>query len=277
MSLRIVGYSDDEGAVWVGTLHPDGQLVTTLGSVGDFWRSPREHMARPASGSTRRVTDVKLVPPVLPSARVMCVGLNYREHVAEGTYKDDQPVPYPTIFGRWTSSLSVSGGRVRVPLGEPGLDWEGEVVAWVGDHLTDVDAHEALAAVIGYSTFNDMTARTAQKLTSQWTLGKNGDGTGPLGPMIPADHVGDLRDGLSISTRVNGAVMQSASTADMIHTVGETLSLLSRCFTLHPGDLLATGTPSGVGYARTPPQFLGTGDVVEVEVEKLGTLRTTIA
>jgi 2-keto-4-pentenoate hydratase/2-oxohepta-3-ene-1,7-dioic acid hydratase in catechol pathway len=213
---------------------------------------------------------------VLPGARVICIGLNYLKHVAEGSYAGSGIPEYPTLFARWTASLTVGGQPIPVPANEPGLDWEGEVVAYVGQTLVDADPDEALAAVVGYSTFNDVTSRTAQKLTSQWILGKNGDRSGPLGPLVPAAEVGDLRDGLNVQTRVNGAVVQQGRTDEMVYTVGDTLSLISRTFTLRPGDLLATGTPSGVGYSRTPPWLLQPGDVVEVEVEKLGTLSNPI-
>ncbi|GAA3310518.1 hypothetical protein GCM10020295_77830 [Streptomyces cinereospinus] len=135
---------------------------------------------------------------------------------------------------------------------------------------------EALAAVVGYSAFNDLTSRRAQKLTSQWTLGKNGDRSGPIGPIVPAAEVGDLRQGLRLRTRVNGETMQDATTDQMIYPVGETLSLVSHTLTLRPGDLLATGTPAGVGYGRKPPRLLQPGDTVEVEVERLGVVRNTV-
>ncbi|WP_324278327.1 fumarylacetoacetate hydrolase family protein [Blastococcus brunescens] len=166
--------------------------------------------------------------------------------------------------------MTVGGAEVPVPSNEDGLDWEGEVMAYVGAPLVDATPDEALAAVVGYSTFNDLTSRRAQKLTSQWILGKNGDRSGPLGPMVDASEVGDLRDGLRVQTRVNGETVQDGQTSEMVYTVGDTLSLVSHTFTLRPGDLLATGTPSGVGYARTPPWLLQPGDVVEVEVERLG-------
>ena len=183
---------------------------------------------------------------------------------------------YPTLFARWTASLTVGGVGVPVPPDEDGLDWEGEVMAYVGRTLVDATPDEALDAVIGYSTFNDLTARRAQKLTSQWILGKNADRSGPLGPIVPAGEVGDLRDGLGVQTRVNGSVVQDGRTDEMVYTVGDTLALISRTFTLRPGDLLATGTPSGVGYSRTPPWLLQPGDVVEVEVDRLGVLSTPI-
>ncbi|MFF4506996.1 fumarylacetoacetate hydrolase family protein [Streptomyces sp. NPDC001401] len=206
------------------------------------------------------------------SDNAVCAGVNREGCWAKPSWKRQ----HPTLFARWTRSLTVGGAEIPVPSTEDGLDWEGEIVAWVGRRLVDADPAEALDAVVGYSTFNDVTARRAQKLTSQWTLGKNADHSGPLGPLVPAGEVGDLRDGLRVRTRVNGTTVQDASTSQMIHHVGETLAHISRTLTLCPGDLLATGTPSGVGYARTPPWLLRPGDAVEVEVERLGILRNTI-
>jgi 2-keto-4-pentenoate hydratase/2-oxohepta-3-ene-1,7-dioic acid hydratase in catechol pathway len=165
---------------------------------------------------------------------------------------------------------------VPVPANEDGLHWEGEIVAWVGTPLVDATPEEALDAVGGYSTFNDLTCRRAQKLTSQWILGKNGDRSGPLGPLVPATEVPDLRDGVRVQTRLNGQTMQDATTDQMVYTVGATLAHISSTFTLLPGDLLATGTPAGVGYGRTPPALLQPGDVVEVDIEGLGVLRNTV-
>jgi 2-keto-4-pentenoate hydratase/2-oxohepta-3-ene-1,7-dioic acid hydratase in catechol pathway len=219
------------------------------------------------------VTEVPLVPA---SARVICVGLNYKAHAAEGSYKDQELPPYPTLFGRWTASLSVGNVPVPVPSGEAGLDWEGEVAAYIGQRVESADEATAAEAVFGYSTFNDITSRTAQKLTSQWTLGKNGDFSGPLGPLVSRDEVGDLRDGLQVRTRVNGVEAQNGNTRDMIFSVPEIISLISQTFTLHPGDVIATGTPEGVGYARTPQWLLQPGDTVEVEIDKLGTLVTPV-
>ncbi|MFI1030480.1 fumarylacetoacetate hydrolase family protein [Streptomyces sp. NPDC020951] len=273
--MRIVGAVLD-GGTRVADLSPDGESLTVVAGLREFWADPESWLTRPPAGETVPVGEARLVPPVLPEAQVLCIGLNYLEHAAEGSYRAQKLPEHPTLFARWTRSLTVGGADIPVPAAEDGLDWEGEIVAWVGRTLVDADPREALAAVVGYSTFNDITARRAQKLTSQWTLGKNADRSGPLGPLIPADEVGDLRDGLRVRTRVNGATVQDASTSDMIHHVGETLAHISRTVTLHPGDLLATGTPSGVGYARTPPWLLVPGDVVEVDVERLGTLCNTI-
>jgi 2-keto-4-pentenoate hydratase/2-oxohepta-3-ene-1,7-dioic acid hydratase in catechol pathway len=273
--MRVVGIRRG-GTVEVASLSDDGAEVTVVAPLEQFWADAAGHLSRPATGPVVPVADVTLVPPVLPEARVICIGLNYLKHVAEGTFRNEELPEHPTLFARWTRSLTVGGADVPVPSDEGGLDWEGEVVAWIGSTLVDAKPDEALAAVVGYSTFNDLTSRRAQKLTSQWILGKNGDRSGPLGPLVPAAEVGDLRDGLRVQTRVNGETVQDGRTDEMVYTVGDTLALISRTFTLRPGDLLATGTPSGVGYARTPPWLLQPGDVVEVEVDRLGVLRNPV-
>jgi len=275
--VKIVGIRRAGTApVEVAQLAEDGSAVTVVAPLDEFWADAAAHLARPATGATLRRDEVEPVPPVLPGARVICIGLNYLKHVAEGSFAGGGVPEHPTLFARWTQSLTVDGAEVPVPSNEDGLDWEGEVVAYVGSTLADADPDTALAAVVGYSVFNDLTARRAQKLTSQWILGKNADRSGPLGPLVPAAEVGDLRDGLRVRTRVNGRTVQDGRTDEMVYSVGDTLSLISHTLTLRPGDLLATGTPSGVGYARTPPWLLHPGDVVEVEVDRLGVLRNPI-
>ncbi|MDQ0693093.1 fumarylacetoacetate hydrolase family protein [Arthrobacter sp. W4I7] len=260
--------------------------VFPLAPVTDFWADPEgwqdksvslvEGASASGAGAPLERGSVTEVPIVPASARVICVGLNYKAHAAEGSYKDQKLPPYPTLFGRWTASLSVGNVPVPVPAGEAGLDWEGEVAAYIGQRVESADEAEAEGSVFGYSTFNDITSRTAQKLTSQWTLGKNGDFSGPLGPLVSRDEVGDLRDGLQVRTRVNGIEAQNGNTRDMIFSVPAIISLISQTFTLHPGDVIATGTPEGVGYARTPQWLLQPGDTVEVEIDKLGTLTTPV-
>ena len=253
------------------------ERAALLAPLETFWANPERFVGADVPVLEEvALAEAELVPPVLPGARILCVGLNYRDHVQEGSYADVEYPPYPTIFARWTATLSVGGEPVPVPATEAGLDWEGEVAAYVGREIVDADPETARQSVLGYSTFNDITSRWAQKITTQWTLGKNGDRSGPLGPLVTADEVGDLRDGLMLQTRVNGTVVQSGNTRDLIYELGDVLSHVSRTFTLKPGDVIATGTPSGVGYARTPPWLLQPGDVVEVEVERLGTLSTPI-
>jgi 2-keto-4-pentenoate hydratase/2-oxohepta-3-ene-1,7-dioic acid hydratase in catechol pathway len=286
--MQFIGITH-HGEPWAAALVDS--RVFPLAPVSDFWADPsgwQDKAASLAPGASASngvasdgaswlergsVTEVPLVPA---SARVICVGLNYKAHAAEGSYKDQELPPYPTLFGRWTASLSVGNVPVPVPVGEAGLDWEGEVAAYIGQRVESADEATAAEAVFGYSTFNDITSRTAQKLTSQWTLGKNGDFSGPLGPLVSSDEVGDLGDGLQVRTRVNGVEAQNGNTRDMIFSVPEIISLISQTFTLHPGDMIATGTPEGVGYARTPQWLLQPGDTVEVEIDKLGTLVTPV-
>jgi 2,4-diketo-3-deoxy-L-fuconate hydrolase len=268
--MKLVGYRTAEGG-GMGRLDGESKLVP-LGSVERFWADPTQAVLR-SSEDVLDVADLSLVPPVPLAARVLCVGLNYPEHVAEGTF---QRPAYPAVFGRWTRSITVSGTPAPVPAGEQGLDWEGELVAVVGRTLKGVSAVEALDAVFGYAAFNDLTARTTQHRTTQWTVGKNADQSGPMSEIVTAEEVGDPADGLRIVTRVNGEIMQNGNTADMIFGVGDILAYLSETMTLYPGDLVVTGTPNGVGYARRPPRFLCPGDEVTVEIERVGSVRTPI-
>ncbi len=274
--MRLCGIRMADATRWVAEESPRGPLP--IAGLDAFWADPAAALAAwpQRSANAEPAADAVRIPPVRDAARVLCVGLNYRDHVAEGSYRDEPYPEHPTIFARWTASLSVDGTPAPIPSGEDGLDWEGEVVAYLGRDLVDALPDEARAAVMGYSTFNDLTSRRAQKLTSQWIVGKNGDRSGPLGPIVTADEVGDLRDGLEVTTRVNGELVQHGSTRDLIYELGEVLSFVSHTMTLHAGDLVATGTPSGVGYSRTPPWLLQPGDVVTVEVERLGVLTTPI-
>lgn len=259
---------------WVGVLDPEGASVAPLTTVDEFWTDPDKWSATSSlTGSRLALAHVTQVPLVPQSARILCIGLNYRAHAAEGSF---EPPENPVIFGRWVSSLSVGHVPVPIPDGEEGLDWEGEVAAYIGKPSRGVDERAAADAVFGYSTFNDLTARRAQKLTAQWTLGKNADLSGPMGPLVTKDEVGDLADGLDVRTRVNGTEVQSGNTRDMIFSVERIISLISRTLTLNPGDVIVSGTPEGVGYVRNPPWYLKSGDVVEVEVDRLGVLTTPI-
>jgi len=265
-----------------------GPGVIGLTGVEEFYADlPRwrhraaEALALPGTAS-RPAGELTLVPPVPPTARVLCVGLNYRSHASE----TGLPLPkYPAIFGRWTVSLTVDGTPAPVPAGERGLDWEGELAVVVGATLVDVDESAALAGVLGYAAFNDLSARRAQGRSPQWTLGKNSDRSGPISPVVTADEVGDPADGLRVVTRVrtradDGAVVaevvQDGNTSDMIFTVGHVLAFISKTITLNPGDLLVTGTPAGVGYVRKPARYLTPGDWVEVEIERVGRVATPI-
>lgn len=267
--MRLIGYRDGRTAVVARVV--DENTMRPIASVDEFWDDPfrwGEH-----AGDAPVPRDRPEIPPVSASARVICVGLNYAEHAREGNWT---PPDHPTIFGRWTASLSTDRTPVSVPPGEPGLDWEAELAVLVGRRLHRASEADTEGAVFGYAPFNDLTARRTQKLTTQWTLGKNVDGSGPLGAVVTAAELGPIDEGLRIEARVNGEVVQSDSTSSMVFGIPYLLSFLSQTMTLHPGDVLATGTPSGVGYVRNPPRFLMSGDVVEVEIERVGSVTTPV-
>jgi 2-keto-4-pentenoate hydratase/2-oxohepta-3-ene-1,7-dioic acid hydratase in catechol pathway len=286
--MRIVGFRDGNRTI-VGPLldGTDGPAVVPLAPVEDFYADLPAWQARAGQAlgeqaDARPLGTLTLAPPIPPAARVLCVGLNYRAHAAETGI---EPPRYPNLFGRWTVSLTVDGTPAPVPAGERGLDWEGELGVVVGTSLADVDEVEALAGVFGYAAFNDLSARRAQGRSPLWTVGKNADYSGPLGPVVTADEVGDPADGLRVRTTIrtradDGStveeVVQDGDTRDMIFTVGQVLAYLSRTLTLHPGDLLVTGTPAGVGYSRTPPRYLVPGDWVRVDIDRVGSVATPI-
>ena len=270
--VRIVGMITTEGNRHVAVR--DGDHLIPLGTVAAFWADPAAGVERAAQVAERVAVDgVTLAHPVPDGARILCLGLNYRAHAAEGKF---EPPAHPMIFGRWTASLVTDGTPVAVPIDEAGLDWEAEIAAVIGAPIAVADADTARAAVFGYAAFNDLSARRAQKLTAQWTLGKNADDSGPMGDIVTADEVGDLRDGLRVRAIVNGETMQDGNTRDMIFELGEVLALVSRTLTLQPGDIIVTGTPEGVGYVRTPPVLLNDGDVVTVDIERIGSVTSPI-
>ena len=272
--MRLIGITH-EGRVHVASVDEDGRGVRVLAEVSDFWSDPQDHVDPSHVAGCVRLdrAGLDVVPPVRPDARVLCVGLNYADHVAEGPFSIPE---HPTVFGRWTASLAVDEHEVAVPVDEDGLDWEAELVAVVGTPLSVATAEEAAAGVFAYACFNDLTARRAQKLTTQWTIGKNVDASGPLSELVTLDEAADPASGLRITARVNGELTQDARTDQMIFPVPELLAFLSRSFTLRPGDLVATGTPSGVGYARNPPWLLHAGDRVEVAIEGIGSVRSRV-
>ncbi len=270
--MIITAFPRNRQTVIAARTAPD--TVVPLAEADEFWADPHGFIARGID--ERQALDSRqlpLQPAVRASARILCVGLNYRAHAEEGIGE----VPaYPTIFGRWTSSLSATHGQVSAPPGEAGLDWEGELAVVVGRELWQAEESDAAQSVFGYAAFNDLTARTAQKLSAQWTLGKNVDRSGALGEIVTADEVGDISSGLRLRTTVNGEIVQEAQTSEMIFSVGEVLAFISRTLRLQPGDLITTGTPSGVGYVRQPPRFLAPGDEVTVDIERVGTVCTYI-
>jgi acylpyruvate hydrolase len=219
--------------------------------------------------------DVTLLPPVSNPEKIICIGLNYVDHSAESGFK--QP-DFPTVFGRFNSSLIGDGAAIIKPPQSEQLDYEGELVAIIGKTARHVSEANALDHVVGYSIFNDASIRDYQFKAPQWTPGKNFDDTGAFGPcFVMADALPKGCEGLMLETRLNGQTVQKASISDMVFSVAKLVSILSSFMTLKPGDVIVTGTPSGVGLARKPPLWMKPGDVVEVEIESIGVLRNPVA
>jgi acylpyruvate hydrolase len=218
--------------------------------------------------------SVKAALPIGPAGKIICVGLNYALHAKEGGH----PIPtYPSFFLRVPTSLVAAGAPVIRPKSSVQLDYECELAIVIGKRGRHVPEEQALAHVFGYTLFNDVSVRDFQRKTSQWTPGKNFDGTGPLGPwVVTADALPPGASGLRIMTRVNGETMQDSNTADMIFSTAKTIAFLTEFMTLEPGDVIATGTPSGVAHARKPPAWMKAGDKVEVEVDGIGVLANPI-
>jgi len=220
------------------------------------------------------LAGVKPALPIANPGKIICVGLNYLEHAKEGGHA---PPTYPSFFLRVASSLVPAGGSVIRPKCSIQLDYECELTIVIGKRGRHIPEARALDHVFGYTLFNDVSVRDFQRKTTQWTPGKNFDGTGPLGPVVvTADELPAGASGLRITTRVNGQTMQDSNTSDMIFSTAKTIATLSEFMTLEPGDVIATGTPSGVAHARKPPAWMKAGDVVEVEVERIGILRNPI-
>ena len=217
---------------------------------------------------------VELLPPLPAPGKIICIGLNYADHSAESGFK----VPdYPSVFGRFASSLIGHGAPIVRPRASEQLDYEGEFVAVIGQGGRDIPKARALAHVAAYSLFNDASIRDYQFKAPQWTVGKNFDGTGAFGPwLVTADELPPGCAGLRLQTRLNGKIVQSASTDDLVFDVATLVSTLSVAFTLEAGDVIVTGTPAGVGLARKPPLWMRPGDVCEVELEGIGTLRNPV-
>ncbi len=220
-------------------------------------------------------TSVTWLPTIPRPGKIICVGLNYRDHSAESGFQ--QPA-YPTLFARFASSLVGHEAPIIRPLASEQLDYEGEVAAVVGRGGRHISHAQALDHVAGYTLFNDASIRDYQTKAPQWTVGKNFDGTGAFGPyFVSADELPPGLRGLELTTRLNGQVVQRASTDDLVFSVADLVATISEAITLEPGDVIVTGTPSGVGLARKPPLWMRAGDRVEVEVEGLGRLSNPVA
>lgn len=224
--------------------------------------------------ATQLLSAVKLLPPIPRPGKIICIGRNYAAHAAEG---GAETPTYPEVFYRGPTTLIAHGDSIVRPKCSDKLDFEAELVVVIGTRAKNVSEADAGSYIAGYSLFNEGTLRDYQRKSSQWTIGKNFDNTGPFGPeIVTADEVPEGAKGLRIQSRLNGQVMQDANTDDLVFTIHNLIYRLTECMTLEPGDIIVSGTPAGVGYARTPPVFMKPGDVIEVEVDGIGILSNTI-
>jgi acylpyruvate hydrolase len=266
----------DHGVVDVRACLPDAPE-----SINDFaawvcdhpdWKKTLE--SRALSQSAIALDHIQRLPCVPRPSKILCLGVNYHDHAAEGGNK---VADYPTIFFRGPSSLVAHEGIIPIPAISTSLDYEAELALVIGRTARNVSEAQALDHVFAYACFNDATFRDYQRKTTQWTVGKNFDSTGGFGPwLVPADELPPGCKGLHIESRLNGQVMQSASTTDMVFHVAPTIAMMSACMTLEPGDVIVMGTPAGVGYARKPPVWMREGDLIEIEVERVGVLRNHV-
>jgi acylpyruvate hydrolase len=270
----ITGIAAEEGSGWHGLTQRDDGFPGTLPGLiiqgADLLRIGRSLGQSPAID----LNAVHLLPPVPVPPKILCVGLNYDDHLKESGLK--KPA-YPEIFARFATSLIAHQEPIRRPRESIALDYEAELAVVIGKPGRRISQEHALDHVAGYSLFNDATVRDFQLRTPQWTMGKNFDGTGSFGPwLVTPDAVPPGARGLRIQGRLNGRVMQDARTDLLIFTVPALIEMISVAMSLERGDVIITGTPGGVGAARTPPVFMQPGDIFEVEIEKLGVLTNPV-
>ncbi|AME25547.1 MULTISPECIES: fumarylacetoacetate hydrolase family protein [Burkholderiaceae] len=274
--MRYVSFEKD-GRALLGVR--EGSAIRTLGDFTledllaqgvdlNTWAATQE------GGRVEAQEGLTFLPPLRRPTKILCVGLNFKDHSKESNF--EQP-DYPTMFLRLNTSLVAHNAPIIRPRVSDSLDYEGEIAVVLGKGGRHIHREDALSHVAGYALFNDASVREYQFKTPQWTMGKNFDGTGAFGPdFVTADELPAGVKGLRLETRLNGEVVQSASTDDMVFDVETLIVLLSEAVTLEAGDVIVSGTPSGVGWARNPKLLMRHGDVCEVSVEGIGTLRNEI-
>jgi 2-keto-4-pentenoate hydratase/2-oxohepta-3-ene-1,7-dioic acid hydratase in catechol pathway len=279
--MRLVTYRSERGdraGVLVGREIVDAWDV--LGGDGSSVRNVLEaervlDLATAADASaTVALADAELLPPVPDPDKIICIGLNYRAHAAEAGI---DPPDSPTFFAKFRNALAAPGATVPLPAASDKVDYEAEVAFIVGRRAKDVDPADAIHHVAGYTLLNDLSARDLQFSTPQWMPGKVFDGAAPCGPALVTPDEAGAPDAISFALTLNGKEMQASSTADLVFSIPELVARLSRLMTLEPGDIVATGTPSGIGGAREPRVWLRPGDDVVVSSPELGELETTLA
>lgn len=250
-------------------------LADGSATIESVIKQTREILATGSEASgVLQATSIDLGPPIPDPDKIICIGLNYADHANEAGLAQTQ---VPLFFAKFRNSLIGPTSTILLPRASNQIDYEGELAVIIGTRCKEVSEQEALQYVAGYSIMNDVSARDLQMQTSQYIAGKALDTFAPMGPgIVLASAIPNPQD-LLLTTKVNGQVVQHTSTADMIFSVAKVIAFLSTLMTLEPGDIIATGTPSGVGFKRTPPLFLQDGDVVEVEIEGIGRIRNPVA
>jgi 2-keto-4-pentenoate hydratase/2-oxohepta-3-ene-1,7-dioic acid hydratase in catechol pathway len=277
--MRIVTYGSDRGAR-AGMLR-NGAVVDIWNALGGRGSGVRDllesnRLAEVAEIGDARVVPldvVELLPPVPDPQKIVCIGLNYKAHAAEAGI---EPPDVPTFFAKFANALAAPGATVPLPRASQRVDFEAEVAFVVGRQCADVSVAEATDCIAGYMLFNDLSARDLQFATPQWMPGKVFDGSAPCGPALVTAEEALVGGAVSVSLALNGEQMQSASTNDLIFSVPELISHLSSLMTLEPGDIVSTGTPSGVGSTRDPRVWLSEGDELVISSPTLGRLETRI-
>jgi acylpyruvate hydrolase len=244
-------------------------------SGGDASRAlAAQALADPPAEAVLDRGAVRLRAPIPCPGKIICIGLNYRDHAAES---NAELPAYPTVFAKYASCIIGPSETIVIPRVTSQVDYEGELAVVIGRRARDVIEADALSYVAGYAPFNDVSARDYQMRTSQWTIGKTFDTFGPLGPaLVTADEIADPH-ALDIRVSIGDDVLQSSNTKHLIFTIPQLIAYLSAVMTLEPGDVIATGTPAGVGAARKPQRWLVPGDVVRVEISSLGVLENPVA
>ena len=270
---RIVfGPVDDHGIRDISGVVADQNALMALVHTAQG-RTEVEGLA--AGASIHPLDEVTLLPPVPSPRRIMCVGTNYADHVAESDRIQEAP-PFPVIFTRFASSLVGAGEHLERPSASTSYDYEGELAIIIGQATRYATRDTALAAIAGYSCFMDGTLRDYQRHTSQFLPGKSFERSGAFGPwVVTADEIADPY-ALTLTTTVDGEVVQQALTSQLIHDLARIVEYCSTFTTLEPGDVIATGTPGGVGYVKQPPLWLVPGTTVTVSIDGVGTLTNTV-
>jgi 2-keto-4-pentenoate hydratase/2-oxohepta-3-ene-1,7-dioic acid hydratase in catechol pathway len=277
--MRLVSYRSEDGPR-AGVMRGD-EVFDAWSALGE--QRPAGLRELIAEGGVERlqstdlgapVADPVLLAPITDPEKIVCIGLNYRSHAAEAGI---DPPTSPTIFGKYRNALAEPGATVTLPAASKKVDYEAEVAFVIGRRASGVSEQDALDHVAGYTLFNDLSARDLQFATPQWMPGKVFDGSAPCGPALVTPDEAGPADAIEISLQLNGETMQQASTADLIFSIPQLVAHLSTLMTLEPGDLVATGTPAGVGSVREPRVWLQDGDEVVVSSPTLGRLRNTLS